>query len=474
MRNPGNLSRADGRVRSRTDFLWLGAACVVLSCAGFVPRLAGQSLSGETAAPTSIHGTVLNHITNEPIGRALVYSSDEMYAAFTDDRGHFEFKFPPPDTPKSGEGLSGAESSASQGPQYVQNERPSSFLARKPGYLAGGSFERASGGEQESGLSAPSSEMTIFLEPEALIVGHLQFGSADSMTRIRVNLCQSSVVEGQEKWLCQRQFTSWANGEFRFDQLTRGTYKLLTTEQMDRDSITLDPRGQLYGYPPVFYLNAASLADAIPIHLGEGETFQAILSPKRRPYYSVEIGVINIPKGGGPQVMVYPQGHPGPGYSLSYDPNEEMIGGSLPDGNYTLRVTTFGEHRATGEANFTVRGGPVAGMRMSLNPNVSLSVNVKEEITPGQEPAHEGEIGMSDGNGGIKFVRQPPQIQLVAVEDFGWNPGANSHRAMDGSDSLILDEVQPGRYWVNVRAGRGGAMPHPWYGVVRTCCDSRW
>ena len=60
---------------------------------------------------------------------------------------------------------------------------------------------------------------------------------------------------------------------------------------------------------------------------------------------------------------------------------------------------------------------------MSLNPNVSSSVDAKEEITPGQEPAHEGEIGMSDGNGGIKFVRQPPQIQLVAVEDLGGIPG---------------------------------------------------
>src|SRR6266702_7803844 len=44
--------------------------------------------------PESVHGTVINSRTHEPIARALVYTPDNRYATMTDERGHFDFKFP--------------------------------------------------------------------------------------------------------------------------------------------------------------------------------------------------------------------------------------------------------------------------------------------------------------------------------------------------------------------------------------------
>src|ERR1700688_1106316 len=89
------------RRRLRTSML-LGF-CLVLA-----PRLMSQggitvqSFNGGpsypvVSGPDSVHGTVINNKTHEPIARALVYSPDNRYATMTDDRGHFEFKFPPPE-----------------------------------------------------------------------------------------------------------------------------------------------------------------------------------------------------------------------------------------------------------------------------------------------------------------------------------------------------------------------------------------
>jgi len=46
---------------------------------------------------------------------------------------------------------------------------------------------------------------------------------------------------------------SRSDGEFRFAELSAGSYKLLTHELLDRDPLTFNPRGQLFGYPPVYY-----------------------------------------------------------------------------------------------------------------------------------------------------------------------------------------------------------------------------
>jgi hypothetical protein len=40
---------------------------------------------------------------------------------------------------------------------------------------------------------------------------------------------------------------TWANGEFRFSGLEAGTYRLITHEQMDRDSRVAMPGAPLFG-----------------------------------------------------------------------------------------------------------------------------------------------------------------------------------------------------------------------------------
>ena len=82
--NYSNISRA-GRV--------LAIATLVAASAGSGRSLA-QGLNVEEKDTETIRGTVVNSVTHEPIGRALVFSLDNRFAILCDAGGHFEFKIP--------------------------------------------------------------------------------------------------------------------------------------------------------------------------------------------------------------------------------------------------------------------------------------------------------------------------------------------------------------------------------------------
>ena len=78
-------------LRTITFSLLLSVLCIIAR------PTSGQNSQPENKSADSIHGTVVNSVTHEPIGRALVYSPDNRFAAMTDSEGHFEFTFAKPD-----------------------------------------------------------------------------------------------------------------------------------------------------------------------------------------------------------------------------------------------------------------------------------------------------------------------------------------------------------------------------------------
>jgi hypothetical protein len=145
---------------------------------------------------------------------------------------------------------------------------------------------------------------------------------------------------------------------------------------MDRDPVTFDPRGQPYGYPPVYFPNATDYAGAQTIQLAAGQIFQADISLVRRAYYSIKVPVANAPAGPGIAVIVSVQGHRGPGFALGYNNRDQMIEGLLPNGNYTLEASGFGPNATSGLSNISVKGAAVESPRMTLLPNGFVAVIV--------------------------------------------------------------------------------------------------
>ena len=420
---------------------WRGGvwACLVVWAIGVGGLACGDSVLGQEsgAGPemvtttVTVRGRVLNKVTGEPIGRALVTTAGDEYAVMTDDRGQFEMK---------------VVQRVGQLPGIAGNIMGRAFQARKPGYLAvGNRFSQALSTEQGQAAT------TVYLVAEALIVGRVNVPGTEGEVRIECELYRRRMEEGKETWQPAGTFTTWANGEFRFSGLEAGTYRLITHEQMDRDSMVARPGAELFGYPPIYYPNTTDFSLASAIAVKAGETAQANLTVVRHAYYPVRIPVGNAPTaGGGINVMVHPMGHWGPGWSLGFNPSEQMIEGMLPDGNYTVGLDTFGENGSTGSGNFVVSGGPFEGAPVRLVGNASVTINVREEFQH-NTGGDESPVGVSHGRQFNTMV----MLRSVAPEESGGSGQGAQAQPVEGSDNrmLVVPNLRPGRYRVAVYTG---------------------
>src|SRR5262249_33019185 len=156
---------------------------------------------------------------------------DNRFATMTDERGRFQFNLP-----------------AANYVRKIGDGYPYSLMARKPGFLSPNNEQAVIRAGEDI------SEITISLVPEALIIGRVQIPRSDGFERMQVGLYRRVVREGAEHWDSIGTATSRSDGEFRFAELQSGAYKIVTQEMLDRDP--LNPRGALFGYPPVFYPTA--------------------------------------------------------------------------------------------------------------------------------------------------------------------------------------------------------------------------
>jgi hypothetical protein len=382
---------------------------------------------------------VLNQITKEPIARALVATLDGQFATMTDDRGQFEYRMPEQNL-QAGT-VAASRFSGSRG----------LFQARKPGYL---SNPRNSAMERVTGKQ---SEVTIYLVPESLIVGHVTVPGSEGEVRINVELYRREMRDGREHWQPTGTFMTWSDGEFRFSGLSAGRYRLITHEQMDQDPLLFMQGTQSSGYPPVYYPNTTDFSLASPIMVTAGATAQVNLTVERREYYPVRIPVADSRMGMQMSLLVYPMGHRGPGWSLGYNPAEGAIEGMLPNGNYTIEADTRGQEQSTGIMNFSVTGGAFRGPALNLIPNSALSVNIREEFRAGQGNV---DSGSAEGGDARINVRQQRSIHVILtrIEDF--NPEGNiKSQTIEGRQGreITFPSVRPGRYGVSVTTGMGYA-----------------
>ena len=441
----GKLTRSFFCVRGWSLPKVIAFAGLLFCC---IPLLQAQDTQTDNQT-TNIHGSVLNSVTREPIGRALVVSADNRFATMTDDQGHFEFTLPETGPDKSADPASSTGTvsrfSAEQNLSY-----PTALTARKPGFLSG-----TPGGVHYFQPATPNQDLRILLVPEAAIVGRVVFPTTDGSDKVEVEIYRRQVQDGRAHWIPAGSVKTRSNGEFRFTDLAAGTYKLFTRELLDRDPLTFNPRGQLYGYPPVYFPAANDFASADTISLSPGKIFHADLTPVRRAYYPVKVRLSNMASGAPVEVVVSLHGHRGPGYSLGYNGRTQSIEGMLPDGTYSIQARSFGSNGASGFLNITVKGAAVEGPTMTLVPNASIHVKVREEFTTDNN----SEMNVLGGGNGFRQDRgRDVNVNLEPAEDFGIEGRASPRTASaPDDDSIVLDDVHPGRYWVRVTSSRGFA-----------------
>ena len=405
----------------------------------FSQVVASSAFAQDGEPPVTIRGTVINRITREPIGRALVYSPDNRFARLTDGEGHFEYPIPK---------LAAADPGSFPGSQ-AQHEQDFTFccvMARKPGFVADPS-------ERQGVEISAGREPTIALTPEAVIKGRVSLSSSEAATGITVAIFSRQVQDGVFRWMPGRTVHSDSNGEFRFAELTPGEYKLVTHELMDGDPTTTLRGGQLYGFPPVYFPGAPDFTAAAPIVLKAGQTFEADLSPVRQPYYPVKIPLAGDVANG--MITVSIQGHDSPGYSLGYSAERHSIEGILPDGAYLVSMESREPNAASGTVSLVVAGAPAQGSTMVLAPRGSIRLNVTENFA---SKDRDGTSIWSDQRGSFQLSgpRRYLQASVEPIDDLGLR-GQRTLRPPQGKNdnSLLIADVPPGRYHLRLYSSRG-------------------
>ena len=428
------------------------SSVAVIAFTLFICVCGDAQLTSQTPEHTADHlrGLVVNSRTHEPIGHALVLSPDNHFATMTDDRGRFEFAFQAAENPPAmGVVVTGASQQGLQAPNLPN--RPMQLTARKVGFLA------PDEGQEFYQISPSQQDLTISLMPEARIVGHVILPRSDDSDKVQVALYRRVLRDGREHWESAGNVSSRADGEFRIAELRAGTYKLLTLEHIDRSALILnaDARQQLFGYPPLYYPSASDFATAAMIQLKPGETFQPTMSPVAREYYRVNLPLTTPLASPQIDTKVWPQGRPGPGYSLGYDPRDGTIQGWLPNGTYSLQATNYGPNVMAGVMNFTVAGARATGPAVTLVQGSSITVNVREEFQHNQTDAAQGPRSLSPEG---QNPRRPNylQVSLVPDDEFGFaSQVALRPPAGPDDELLVIENVLPGRYHVSVNTGLG-------------------
>ena len=415
----------------------LRSTVLVLISLCLADRSRAQDQNPQSDQTVSIRGTVVNSVTHAPIGRAQVYSGDNRFAVMTDDQGHFEVAFPQTADTGTVSKLNGFQ-----------------LMARKPGFLTDRYHP-----SRDLGLTPSTNDLTISLVPEAILMGRIALESAESPDGIRVQLFRREVQDGLGHWAPTEIATTNSKGEFRFSELYAGDYRIGTHEVGDRDTADIIPGRKIYAYPPVYFPEASDFPSASTIHLSPGRVFEADLSLARRQYFPVKVSVNGLTAPAPINISVSVRGDGAPGYSLGYNGFDHTIRGALPNGIYVVEASSFSQQGATGVMNLRIENAPAEAGQLTLLPNGTIPVHVNEEFT--SAVLSQQYAGVISGGGEKIYLRSRHQylnVMLEPVSDFGRGRGAYLRPPKGpGDESLAIDNVQQGRYWVRVSSSRGYA-----------------
>ncbi len=388
--------------------------CVLLRGCSFAQDPAnGQSstsaLSGETTG-VSVHGSVVNSVTGQPIARALVSLDSNSLATLTDNEGRFSFAAVP----------AGA----------------SEISCRRPGFgEAGGSGDRMRTSVQ---VGEGMGEITLELAPLASITGQVLLSGDDPPEDLRVQLLQKHVRNGRGQWSNLRSAQVSSDGRFRFGNLQPGAYLVHVAVSMDPvpapgltpDNLLDKPRT---GYVAVYAPGVADIAAAQVLVLGPGQQGETKVRVNRETFFPVTVRVAGAPENGRMTFSVV--GGSLLGLPARYTRDDGLVHVLLPSGHYSLAGHSLGPTELSGQLDFDVRGAPLSGLAIALAPVSTVPVVIRHDFTSSQagqsmNPGVQVTLSRSDSlsNSSVNVMHHVPAPDVDAYE---------------------LTSVQPGQYWAN-------------------------
>lgn len=377
----------------------------------------------------TVHGSVLDSTTKQPIARALVQIAGSD-AVLTDSNGAFEFSNVP-----------------------VQQ---TTMLVRRAGYLTNQTQSwgyMLSPQDQASTFTVAINSNTPRLEfsirPEAILTGRVSLLDADPADGIQIMAYRKSVENGRPMWKQAGMAATNSEGVFRIASLPPGSYLLYARPSADL-AYARDAKAS-WGYPPVYFPGVTDASAAGVITLATGEHKQADITLLRQTFYPVTVKVANVQPGIYVNLEIRDTGGRPMQTSARYDSQQQTAHTSLPPGRYLLDARTWSQNEqpSFGHAEFTVSAAPAAYVGVTVLPLRNVLVNIRKEFTVSTS----GPSGLAV----ISHLSSPPpglNLNLIAADaPFSGANNAGGLEPVPGSSDGSLYQVKdvpPGKYWVEV------------------------
>ncbi|MGB6742931.1 MAG: carboxypeptidase-like regulatory domain-containing protein [Terracidiphilus sp.] len=423
------------------------AAFVVILCCAAALTAHAQDAEPLSPAPAvdrtlaTLHGVVRNADTGEGVPRALVrIEGDADTGTLTDGDGRFEISGVP------------------VGPQAVDVARPGFF---NPG--SGGTTDphTAGFGPPHNVLIAAGMPDVVFtLAPTGAIRGRIDLSTGDPAEGIEVGLVKQIVADGRAVWQASGFTKTRSDGTYRFGGLTDGQYALHTMPALDSEpfaTMVAPGKGaaaERWGYASVYYPDARDPSGTAKIAVANGAEVEANFTLTREPFHAVIVSVM------GPQAAaVHAPGNysteltDGAGHELPYptqnDSNAHTIQAALPDGTYSMVVTSTGTFQRpemqdgipvamgggilVGEVDFAVAGHAITNLRVPLT------------------PAAPGTVQVSVIHGATSATGGNEQVVVMLSPADAWEGSAVVGQYATGTTDGPLQSsyMAPGRYWAH-------------------------
>jgi hypothetical protein len=416
-----------------------------------IPPPATQAPQTLDHTPATLHGLVRNAATGEGIPRALVrIEGDDDTGALTDGDGRFEI------------------TGIFVGPQSVEVLKPGFFNTAFAGNAE--APPGVSGPPHNVLVAADMPDVVFTLAPTCTIRGRVDLSTGEPAEGIEVGLVRRIVTDGRAAWQPSGFTKTRSDGTYRFGGLADGQYRLYTRPTLDSGPFAaLAAPGKAaaarrWGYASIYYSDARDPSGSSAIQLSNGSEVQANFTLTREPFQSVTLTVLppqslTLAHDGGNYSAELTDGA---GYQLpyptQYDTNAHTIQAALPDGTYSIVVTSTpgleslqrsrgpvvpantGGGTLMGEADFSVSGHALANLRVPLTPITSAPVQVSV--------IHGGTETEPSGTEQVAVMLSPVQAMGGALM---------GQYATGTTDSpLASSYMSPGQYWAHTFiSGRG-------------------
>ena len=298
---------------------------------------------------TSVHGIVLNGVTNQPIARALVQTGTQ--SILTEHEGKFEFS-----------NLTGTSAS---------------IRVTKPGF-----YQSSGETTLETTVTAASAvdPVEILLYPEALLTGTVSAANGDPLAQVRVLALRKSEDDNGARWVIGGQASTNSDGQFRLP-LASGDYVLQTQYVAERPGVR---QAILPLMVPATGGDGGVASRQSTMHLTSGSELRLDLKPELRSSHDVYMRIENAENQFLPQIEAHINNLSGLSFYVPLQTTDvpgDVIA-SLPSGSYLLTTTANGRDQASfGETRVTVTDRDVSGVVLRLSKAVSFSIEVATDAS---------------------------------------------------------------------------------------------